>query len=460
MAGKLWGGRFTRDEMDPKVMDFTSSLDVDRVLARHDCVSTRVHVEMLEKCGYMSAQERKAITAAIDELLGLISSGKVDYSGHEDIHSLVQAFVEKKAPEAAGKMHTGRSRNEQVVNDVRLYCKEMMDSVSVLIEKLQGAFVSLAGKNAKVIMPGYTHMNHAQPVLFSHLLLSYVEMLERDKGRIQDAKKRCDISVMGSGALAGSALDLDRGFTAKKLGFSKVSANSMDSVSDRDFMAEFMSAMAIIGVHLSRIAEDLILYSIIEFKFIEMGEDYCTGSSLMPQKKNADVLELIRGRASVLISGLNALLILLKGLPHTYNRDLQEDKRFLFASVSLVIAELDIMAELVPTIAPDAGKMAAQLEDEFIYSTDIAEYLVGKGVAFRDAHSIAGGIVKYCAGKGMNISDLSLAELKGFSAKLDQDIYGYLKAETSVKMKKTYGSTNPKAVEKEIAGWKNKLGLK
>ena len=455
--GKLWGGRFENKEMDERVLEFTSSLDVDNVLAKYDCLSTKVHVEMLAKKGYVSAEEKKELEGILDELSGKIEDGSWSCSGHEDIHSAIQDYVEKKAPEAAKKMHTGRSRNEQVVNDVRLYCKDKVDCICGLIMDLQEELADLAEKTVDVIVPGYTHLNRAQPVLFAHLLMAYVEMLQRDLERLENASERCDVSVMGSGAIAGSALDLDRKFVSEKLGFSGISANSIDSVSDRDFMAEIISGVCFVAVHLSRMSEDLILYSTPEFGFLDIGAEYCTGSSLMPQKKNPDVLELIRGRSSSVISALNSIFVLLKGLPHSYNRDLQEDKRPLFESVELVTAELEIMADLVGTIKLKKEAAVKALESEFIYATDLAEYLVRKGISFKDAHEVIGSIVKHCSDKDINISDLSISELKGFSDKLEEDVYGLMNPETSISNKKTQGSTNPELVKKEIAKWKKRL---
>lgn len=455
---KLWGGRFSKGDMDAGVMKFTTSIDVDKVLGKSDCQSSKVHVEMLAKAGILSECEKKEIFAALDEAMSLIEINKLDLDGHEDIHSVIQAFVEDKAPEAAKKMHTGRSRNEQVVNDVRLYCRESVKSIQIYIKDLQKALVNLAERSMDVMMPGYTHLNRAQPVLFSHLVMAYVESLERDHSRLEDALSRSDVSVMGSGAIAGSALKLDRKFTADKLGFKEISANSIDAVSDRDFMVEITSALALIAVHLSRIAEDFILYSSAEFNFIDMGAEYCTGSSLMPQKKNPDVLELVRGRAANVIGALNSLFILLKGLPHSYNRDLQEDKKPLFESVDLVSEELKILTGLVGTISVKKEETEKALQDEFIYATDLAEYLVTRGVSFKDAHNIVGNIVRHCAEKDIAISDLSISELKGFSEELEEDVYGLLNATTSVNNKKTSGSTNPEMVKKEIARWKKKLG--
>lgn len=454
---KLWGGRFSKKKMNPRVMKFTSSLDVDKILAEYDCLSSKVHVEMLSKCGFIPETEKKELLSVLNDLSGKIKEGKFKPGKSEDVHSSIQSYVEEKVPEAAKRMHTSRSRNEQVVNDVRLYCKGSAESVKGLIVRLQKELVKLAEKNQDVIIPGYTHLNRAQPVLFAHLALSYAEMLQRDYGRIEDASNRSDVSVMGSGALAGSSLALDRQFTAGKLGFKNISSNSIDAVSDRDFIAEFLSALSMIAVHLSRIAEDLILYSTSEFDFLEIGEEYCTGSSLMPHKKNPDVLELVRGKSAHVIGALNTLFVLLKGLPHAYNRDLQEDKKPLFESFGLVSEELAIMANLVSSIKLNKKAAAKALEDEFLYATDLAEYLVRKGEAFSDAHNIVGNIVKHCSGSDINISDLSISDLKKFSGKLEEDVYGLLNAASSVANKKTAGSTNPALVKKEIAKWSKKL---
>jgi argininosuccinate lyase len=455
---KLWGGRFSGKGMDPRVMKFTSSFNVDRILAKYDCLSSKIHVEMLFRCGLISASEKKELSEVLDELSLKIEKGSFQQAEeYEDIHSAIQGYVESKAPEASKKMHTGRSRNEQVVNDVRLYCRDSVKYVKELIVGLQRELVDLAERTIDIIVPGYTHLNRAQPILFSHLALAYVEALERDLERLGDAGRRSDVSVMGSGAIAGSSLELDRKFVAEKLGFKNISANSIDAVSDRDFIVELIAALCFVAVHLSRICEDLILYSTPEFGFLEIGQDYCTGSSLMPQKKNPDVLELVRGKSSYIISALNSLFVLLKGLPHSYNRDLQEDKKPLFESVELISEELAIMAGVVKSISLKREAASKALEDEFIYATDLAEYLVRKGVAFADAHEVVGNIVKHCAENKINISDLSISELKNFSEKLEEDVYGLLNPETSISSKRTAGSTNPGFVRKEISGWKKKL---
>lgn len=454
---KLWGGRFSEENISPEVLKFTSGLCVDKELAEYDCLSSIVQVEMLTKCGYICSEEKTKLVNVLNELLVEIKENRLKLAECEDIHSLVQDYVEECLPLLSAKLHTGRSRNEQVVNDVRLYCKDKISCIVSLISDLQKKLVLKAETMLDVIIPGYTHLNRAQPVLFSHLLMGYVEMLERDAERLKDAFSRLDVSVMGSGALAGSALEVDRKFVAKKMGFGKISANSIDAVSDRDFIVEFVSGLSLVAVHLSRMSEDFILYTTREFGFLEIGDEYCTGSSLMPQKKNPDVLELIRGKSSLVIAALNGLFVLLKGLPHSYNRDLQEDKKPLFESVKTVSAELEIFSGIVDSIEVKKETALKMLEDEFIYATDIAEYLVNKRVSFKDAHRVVGEIVKHCADAGINISDLSITDLKKFSEKFDENVYSLLNAEVSVEKKKTPGSTNPSFVKKEIMRWKKKF---
>jgi len=420
MNKKLWGGRFDKEHMDSKLMEFTSSLSVDKILAEYDCASSIVQVKMLEKSGYLSKKEKTELIKALTALGKKIANNSFLAKGYEDIHSAVQAYVEKECPNSGKKLHTARSRNEQVVNDMRLYCKDKICLTKQGIKSLQKSLVNLGEKYSDVILPGYTHLNRAQPVLFAHLMLSYTEALERDKQRLEDANKRVDVSVMGSGAIAGSALNIDRDFVCKELGFAKISENSIDSVSDRDFIVEFVFVLSMVAVHLSRIAEDFILYSIPEFGFIDIGANFCTWSSLMPQKKNPDVLELIRGRSARVISSLNSLLILLKALPHSYNRDLQEDKEALFSATDTVCMSLSILANLVKSIKVDKICCEKALSDEFIYATDLAEYLVKNGVAFKEAHDKVGAIVKHCLGKKIKISDLSILELKGFSRKFEK----------------------------------------
>lgn len=455
---RLWGGRFDKKDMDEKVMGFTSSLGIDTVLAKYDCLASSVHVEALYKAGVLSGEERKDLLNVLEKLSERIEEKKFSPGTHEDIHSAIHAFVIEKLPDAGRKLHTARSRNEQIVNDVRLYVKDLIKELKRGISSVQKALIKSAERSYASPLPGYTHMNRAQPVVWGHLLLSYTEMLQRDKSRLDGALERADVSVMGSGALAGSSLPLNRDFIAKKLGFSKISQNSMDAVSDRDFMCELIFAAAMTGIHLSRMSEDLILYSSSEYKFVDIDSSYCTGSSLMPQKKNADVLELIRGRSAVLIGALNGILVLLKGLPHCYNRDLQDDKRFLHDAADLLMDMLEMMAMVTGSMSIRKNKARQALENEFIYATDIAEYLVRQGVPFEKAHHLVGKMVKHCTAKKKNISDLSLKELKAFDPKLEDDIFTLLNPESSVGGKKTVGSSNPDMVKARLDIWKKKLG--
>ena len=458
MESKLWGGRFSETKMDPLVMEFTTSINIDKILAKYDCLSSKIHVQMLSKCGFVTTEEQSKICSTIDEFLEDFNNNKIDLEKFEDIHSAVQSYVEEKLPVSGKKMHTARSRNEQIVNDVRLYCKDSLVTIREQLIGLKKELLVLAERSIDIIIPGYTHLNRAQPILFSHLIMAYIEMLNRDYIRLGEILDRCDISVMGSGALAGSALDLDREFVSKKLGFKTISSNSLDAVSDRDFIAEVISGIVFIAIHFSRIAEDFILYSIQEFGFLEIGQSYCTGSSLMPQKKNPDVLELIRGKTSSIISALNNIFILLKGLPHTYNRDLQEDKKPLIESIETISMEIEIMTKLVSSIKIKE-RITCNIfkNDDFIYSTDLAEYLVKKNVPFKQAHDIVGSIVKFCIENSKKISELTLIEIKEFSDKIEKDIFDLLKPDISVKNKKTYGSTNPEQVKEQIKKWKNRL---
>lgn len=457
MAKKMWGGRFNKG-MDKSVLAFTSSIDVDKELATHDCQGSIAHAKMLGKTGIISAKESNAIVKGLKSILKSLEKGtfRID-RGFEDIHSNIQHALHKKIGKAADKLHTARSRNDQVVNDTRMYCK---DKIKALIKKtasLQGVILGAAKKYSGFVIPGYTHLEHAQPVLLSHIFLAYIEMLERDKARLFDAGKRVDVLVLGSGALGGTTLPIDRKYVKKLLGFKEISRNSMDAVGGRDFIAEILSVLSVISMHLSRIAEDLILYGTKEFGFVEIDERFCTGSSLMPQKKNPDVLELIRGRASQVYSNLISVLGMLKGLPLSYNRDMQLDKEPLFNSIEIIDEELGLLGGIFESIKINKEKALLSLKDEAIFATDIAEYLVKKGVSFRKAHDITGRLVKYCEKNKKNISELTVERLKDFSHFFEKDIFAGLNAESSVRLKKSIGSTNPSFVKREIKRWNKAL---
>ena len=457
MAKKLWGGRFSK-EMEKDVLAFTSSINVDKKLAIYDCLGSIAHAKMLGKTKIIKPKDAASIVKGLKSILKSLKKGtfKID-KGFEDIHSNIQFALEKKIGEVADRLHTARSRNDQVVNDTRMYCKDRIDAILTTTTFLQSSILGAAKKSIGFIIPGYTHLEQAQPVLFSHILLAYIEMLERDKERLYNAKERIDILVLGSGALSGTTLPIDRAYVKKLLGFKTISKNSVDAIGDRDFIVELLGVLSIISMHLSRISEDLILYGTKEFGLVEIDEKYCTGSSLMPQKKNPDVLELVRGRTSQIYGSLISVLSMLKGLPLSYNRDMQLDKEPLFNSIETVNEELKLLGGLFKSIKINRKKIDELFKDESIFATDIAEYLVKKGVAFRKAHGITGTLVKYCEKNKRNISQLSTKELKKFSKFFEKDIFANLNPESSIRLKKSIGSTNPIFVKREIKKWSKSL---
>jgi len=453
MAKKMWGGRFKK-KMDKSVLSFTSSIAIDKELAVYDCLGSIAHAKMLGKTKIIPQKDAKAIVKGQNSILKSLKNSTFKIDKHfEDIHSNIQFALDKKIGCPAGRLHTARSRNDQVVNDTRMYCKDRCDAILKSLMSLQHSILGAAKKYFGLVVPGYTHLEHAQPLLFSHVLLAYVEMLDRDRARLLDARKRIDILVLGSGALAGTTLPIDRNYVKKLLGFQAISKNSLDAVSNRDFVVEFLSVLSIISMHLSRISEDLILYGTKEFGIVEIDEKYCTGSSLMPQKKNPDVLELIRGRTSQIYGSLLSVLSMLKGLPLSYNRDMQLDKEPLFNSIETVKEELDLLKGLFGSIKVNKKKVALMFKDEAIFATDIAEYLVKKGVAFRLAHEVTGKLVRHCEKKKKNITDLNIKNLKKFSKLFEKDIFKTLNAASSVKLKRSLGSTRPSFVKKEIERW-------
>jgi argininosuccinate lyase len=387
-----------------------------------------------------------------------VNSGKFKFNPKaEDIHSNVQDLLVKKIGKAAFKLHTARSRNDQIALDVKMYIKDEIGEIEEAIALLQKSILKFAKANLKVIIPGYTHMQVAQCVLLAHHLLSYIESLERDKGRLVSAEQRTDYMPLGAGALSGTGLPIDREFVKKELGFKGLTGNSIDSVSDRDYIIELLASLSILAVHLSRIAEDLILWSTKEFNFIDIDFSFCTGSSIMPHKKNPDVLELIRGSVGKIHGDLYNVLILMKGLPTSYNRDLQLDKPPLFDSIDTVKDILEIFIALFENIVVEKEAVAARLDDESLFSVDIVEYLIKKGVSYREAHDIVGRMVKDCLDKGKKISSLSAHDLKRYSAKLGSDVKKIINAQESVNLKKSYGGTNPNLVARQISIWSKKL---
>jgi argininosuccinate lyase len=457
MAKKLWGSRFAKSTSS-LTDKFTSSIAFDKRLAEYDCLGSIAHAQMLGKQGIIPKADMKAIVRGLNAILREVKTGKFKFDFKaEDIHSNIQEALFKKIGKSAHKLHTARSRNDQIALDVKMYVKSEIDTILKLLSDLQKGVLGFARKNTQVIIPGYTHLQVAQCVLLAHHLLAYVEALERDKTRLADVKKRADFMPLGSCALSGTGLAIDRAYVAKKLGFKEATANSIDSVSDRDFILEMLAALSILAVHLSRMAEDLILWSTKEFSFIDIDFSFCTGSSIMPHKKNPDILELIRGSVGRVQGDLSNVLILMKGLPSSYNRDLQLDKPPLFDAVDTVKDMLDIFIALVGNISINKEAVSGRINDEALFSVDIVEYLIKKGVSYREAHDIVGRMIKDCLDKGRNISSLTSGELKKYSVKLEPDVKRILNAWASVSLKSSLGGTSPKLVQKQMNKWRERL---
>lgn len=453
MNKKLWGGRFTKS-LNPIAERFTESLSFDRRLAPYDIEGSIAHVKMLARSKIIKTAIANKIINALSKLKKITPPPQ----GEEDIHMYIENLLTKKIGDLAKFMHTGRSRNDQVQLDTRLYVKDEIKNISQLLINLQKTIIHLADKNKDVIIPGFTHLQHAQPVLLAHHLLVYVNMFQRDKDRLNNLLKSTDVLPLGSGALAGSNLPLNRNYLAKILGFSKVSNNSMDSVSDRDYLIELLSDISIIGIHISRLAEELVLWSTKEFNFIDIDESLCTGSSLMPQKKNPDPAELLRAKTGRLNGNLVNLLTVIKGLPLTYNRDLQEDKPPVFDSIDTIKNSLEMASELIKGTKINKSYITKILEENDSYlATDLVDYLVTKGVAFRKAHHDVGRLVNHCQIKNSKLKDISITDFKIFNENFGADIKAKLNPKSSCLGKKTIGSTNPKMVEKNIRGWKRVL---
>jgi argininosuccinate lyase len=447
---KPWGGRFTT-KTKKIVEDFTCSLPFDKRLWEYDIRGSEAHVRMLKKQKIISSRDADSILRVLEKIRHKIEKGRFNFRNDlEDIHMNIEYAVIKELGTTGGKLHTARSRNDQISLDMRLYLRDEIKEIKKLIRRLQEIIITLSEKNIDVIMPGYTHLQRAQPVLLSHHLLAYFEMLERDRERFEDCLRRVNILPLGSGALAGTTLPIDREYTARLLGFPLISNNSIDAVADRDFIIEFLSVASLLMVHLSRFSEELILWSTEEFGFIELPDEYSTGSSMMPQKKNPDVLELIRGKTGRVFGHLMSLLVTLKALPLAYNRDLQEDKEPLFDTVDTVKACMSVLIEMIPKVKFKKKEMLKATEDGFLNATDLAEYLVSKGIPFRESHNITGKIIRYCLDKKKALRDLSLKEFKRFSKLIDNDVYGCLDVKASINKKVSYGGTAREKVIERI----------
>ncbi len=454
---KLWGSRF--DGKTDKLADkFTFSISYDYRLAKYDVIGSIAHAQMLGKQGIIPKSDAQKIVAGLTKILSQIEEGRFKFDAKaEDIHSNIQTALKSLVGAPADKLHTARSRNDQVVLDVKLYCWDELEKIITAITALQKSIIAFAKKNKEVIIPAYTHLQSAQVVLLAHHMLAYVEMLERDKTRLQDCVKRLTVMPLGSCALSGTSLKTDRHYTAKLLGFAAVAQNSMDVVSSRDFIMEAVSDCAIMSVNMSRIAEDLILWATKEFNFIDIDWSMCTGSSIMPQKKNPDVLELLRGTTAKMIAHAGEIMILAKGLPLTYNRDLQLDKPALFDTVETSKDSLLVLAKLFDGLTVKKDIIALRIVDESFFCVDAMDYLIKKGVSYREAHDILGKMVKECLDKGKKITSLSEKELKSYAPQFAADVKNLFNPQMSVKIKTSTGSTNAGLVEKQMLFWKKHL---
>lgn len=447
---KLWGGRF-KEKTDRLVDEFTASIGFDKRLYKVDIIGSMAHALMLAKTGIISNKECVEIVKGLEIIIKEIETGKFKFSAeNEDIHM----HVEKRLIELTGisgeKLHTARSRNDQIALDIRLYLRIEIEEILVLIDKFQQTLYSTAMKNIDVIIPGYTHLQRAQPVLFSHHILAYFEMLERDKERFEESIKRVNVMPLGSGALAGVTYPIDREFVAGKLGFDSVSKNSIDAVSDRDFIIEFIADSAILMMHLSRFCEDLIIWSSFEFDFIELSDSHTTGSSIMPQKKNPDVAELIRGKTGRVYGSLISLLTVMKGLPLAYNKDLQEDKEPIFDTVETVTNSLKVFDGMVKKLKVKKDKIAKKMDEGFLLATEAADYLVLKGLSFRKAHEVVGKLVSFCIETNQKLEELPLNVLKKHSPLFQNDCKSFISMEAAVDRRKTYGGTSKSSVKQQL----------
>jgi len=440
-VSKLWGGRFTK-QTDRLVEEYTASITFDKELAEEDIEGSLAHAAMLGKQGIIAAEDAEAIREGLLKVRGKIRKGEIEFSiSDEDIHMNIEKHLIEEIGPVGGKLHTGRSRNDQVATDMHLYLRRRVVEIVDLLRKLQAALIEQAKANTDAIVPGYTHLQRAQPILFAHHLMAYVSMFGRDAERLMDSYKRINVLPLGAGALAGTTFPIDRHFVAEQLGFDRVYENSLDAVSDRDFIVEFLAHASLIMMHLSRLSEELILWSSTEFRFIELDDAFCTGSSIMPQKKNPDVPELVRGKTGRVYGHLIGLLTVLKSLPLAYNKDMQEDKEGMFDTVRTLQGALQLFAPMIATMTVNKDRMREAVNQDFSNATDIADFLVGKGMPFRQAHEVIGKTVLYCIQNGKYLLDLTLDEFRQFSELFDERIYDVLRPESVVNARDVYGGT-------------------
>ena len=455
MSEKLWGGRFskTTDEM---INEFQASIGFDRRMYREDIAGSLAHAAMLAKVGILSEEDRAAIEKGLKDILAQIEHGNFDFSvALEDIHMNIEKRLTDAIGDAGSRLHTARSRNDQVALDTHLFVRHAVVDVMAHIRALQQALTESAAQHRDVIMPGYTHLQRAQPILFSHHLMAYFGMLARDFERFQGVYARTDIMPLGAGALAGTTLPIDRQFVAQRLHFERIYTNSLDAVSDRDYILEFLSAASILMVHLSRLSEEIILWCSREFSFVELDDAHCTGSSMMPQKKNPDVSELVRGKTGRVVGHLMAMLMAVKGLPLAYNKDLQEDKEGLFDAIDTVKFSLAVYAQLIRGMKLREDVMRHAVEADYSNATDLADYLVRKGLPFRKAHAVAGQAVALCIARGIYLAELPIADYQQLSPLFAEDIYDAISPETCVSCRNSYGGTSYEQAEMQLEAAKN-----
>lgn len=455
MSEKLWGGRFEKST-DEMINEFQASINFDKRMYREDIQGSIAHAKMLAAQKIISDDDAKKICAGLEKILAQIDAGEFEFSvALEDIHMNIEAALTDLIGEAGGRLHTARSRNDQVALDTHLYMRRQVREVQRQILDLQAALINAAEKNSDVIFPGYTHLQRAQPILFAHHLLAYFCMLQRDFARFEGVHARADIMPLGAGALAGTTFDIDRNFVARELDFAEIYSNSLDAVSDRDYLMEFLSAASILMVHLSRFSEEIIFWCSREFSFIELDDAHCTGSSMMPQKKNPDVPELIRGKTGRVVGHLMALLTTVKALPLAYNKDLQEDKEGVFDALDTVKFSLAVAAQIVNGMKIRKENMRRAVEEDFSNATDLADYLVKKNLPFRQAHEVAGKLVHFCIERDVYLKDLTLDDFKKFSPLFAADIHNAIKPETCVAARNSQGGTSYRQVAAQIASAKD-----
>jgi argininosuccinate lyase len=454
---KLWGGRFTK-KPEEWVDEFNASISFDQELVFEDIEGSIAHVTMLKKCEILSGTEADQILQGLQTLYQKASDQELEFSvEYEDIHLNLEKLLIDEIGEVGGKLHTGRSRNDQIATDMHLFLKRRVNEIIELITELQEGIILQSEDNIETIIPGYTHLQRAQPISFAHHLMCYFWMLQRDKERLIDSLKRIDISPLGAGALAGTTFPIDRSYSAEQLGFGSYYENSLDAVSDRDFIVEFLSNSSLLMTHLSRLAEEFILWSTEEFQFIELDDSFTTGSSIMPQKKNPDMAELVRGKTGRVNGNLVSLLTVLKGLPLAYNKDMQEDKEGMFDTVKTVVGSLKIFNGMVRTMTVKQQKMKEAVSNDFSNATELADYLAAKGVPFRQAHEIVGKLVLHCIEEGYYLKDVSLERYQQYSPLIEEDIYSILSPYAAVERRNSYGGTGFEQVKNQIKKGKTLL---